>query len=134
MAFVKFVTNRNFSTTNLSSFNFCFFSSRNISVNPHDYQLVTNENFSEWVSKGPHKMSGNPRICLVNTQFWPDTVLWSAVICSPVCTINIKNKESWERKKRNIIEVFFILFYYEVVKKWINISEIGFYLPCLGRG
>ena len=63
-----------------------FFPSGNISVNPHDYQLVKNENFSEWVSKGPHKMSGNPRICLVNTQFWPDTVLWPALTCSPVYT------------------------------------------------
>ena len=44
----KFVTtgNRNFASTNLSSFN-VFFSFGNISVNLHDYQLVKNENFSE---------------------------------------------------------------------------------------
>ena len=28
-------------------------------------------------------MSGNPRICPVNSQFWPDIVRWPAVICSP---------------------------------------------------
>ena len=28
-------------------------------------------------------MSGNPRVCPVNTQFWPDIVRWLAVICSP---------------------------------------------------
>ena len=27
--------------------------------------------------------SGNPRICLVNNQFWPDIVRWPAVISSP---------------------------------------------------
>ena len=65
----KFATNGNFSTTNLSSFIFFLFSFGNMNVVPHDYQIVKNLNFSEQVGKGPDKMSGNPRICMVNIQF-----------------------------------------------------------------
>ena len=42
-------------------------------------------NFSERVSKGPDKISGNPRICPVNTEFWPNIVRWPVVSCSPAC-------------------------------------------------
>lgn len=32
------------------------------------------------MSKWPQHMSGDPRICLVNTQFWPAVVCWPAFI------------------------------------------------------
>lgn len=46
----KLATTRNFSTTNLSSFILVFFSFRNMNVVPHDYQIVKNQNFFEWVN------------------------------------------------------------------------------------
>lgn len=94
-----------------------FFSSGNISVNPHDYQLVKNENFSEWVSKGPHKiwqskdLSGQYPIL---TRHCP---LTSPYLQPCIHTINIKNKEKAEKGKRNIIKVFLFYFYYEVVNE-----------------
>ena len=65
----KFATTGNFSTTNLSSFIFVLFSFGNMNVARRDYQIVKNLNFSERVGKGPDKVSGNPRICPVSTQF-----------------------------------------------------------------
>ena len=65
----KFVTAGNFSTTNLSTFMSFFLSFGNVTVVPCDYQTVKNQNFFERVGKGPDKVSGNPRICPVSTQF-----------------------------------------------------------------
>ena len=66
----KFATTGNFSTTNVSSFiNVFFLSFRKINVVPGDYQIDKNSNFSERVSEGPDKTSGNPRICPFNKQF-----------------------------------------------------------------
>ena len=46
-----------------------FFFFGNMNVVPGDYQIVNNSNFSERVDKGLDKMSSNPRICPVNSQF-----------------------------------------------------------------
>ena len=78
----KFATTGIFSTTNLSSFILSvFFPFGNINVGPNDYQILKNWNFSQRVSKGRDKVSGNPWICSVSCQFWPDYSVdrWSIV-------------------------------------------------------